>query len=366
MKSRKQTMNNEMLITLLQELIYARGPGGQEDEVRDICKRELKKYADNVWIDAAGNVVGHVRARSGRKNNTKDTSAIRVMAHMDENAMIVKRIEPNGALRVQNLGALHPGYIGQGPVDILADLKILPGVLSLGPSHSSPETRQVEETKTKAIEWSHLHVFTNQSAEELKKTGVHPGTRVVIAKERRKLFDMGDCVGGYFMDDRAPIAIVLAAAKLLRAGKARPPYDIYFVMTTEEEIGAKGALYASRVLPGDMTIAIEIGPIADEYGTQFREDPIVAYGDTSGVYTKSLADRLVKQARALGMTPQTAVWHGFGSDASISKAHGQSALAALICIPTQNTHGFEIIPRKGIAKCAELLAAFLQAPANKP
>ena len=33
--------NPDNLIPLLQELISARGPSGQEDEVRDICMREL-------------------------------------------------------------------------------------------------------------------------------------------------------------------------------------------------------------------------------------------------------------------------------------------------------------------------------------
>lgn len=34
-------IENKMLNLLLQELVYARGPCGQEDEVRVICKREL-------------------------------------------------------------------------------------------------------------------------------------------------------------------------------------------------------------------------------------------------------------------------------------------------------------------------------------
>ncbi len=47
---------------LLTELLNARGPGGQEDEVRAICLRELGSYCDDTHTDAAGNVVGVIRA----------------------------------------------------------------------------------------------------------------------------------------------------------------------------------------------------------------------------------------------------------------------------------------------------------------
>jgi len=113
-----------IIMTLLQELIYARGPCGQEDEVRVICERELRKFCDSVWFDEAGNVIGHMLARHQTKDNSGEVSSIRVMAHMDELGMIVKRVESNGTLRVNNLGGLKPGILGQGPVDqvtILAD-----------------------------------------------------------------------------------------------------------------------------------------------------------------------------------------------------------------------------------------------------
>lgn len=48
---------------LLTELLMARGPGGQEDEVRSICLRELRTVCDEVKVDKAGNVIGLIRPR---------------------------------------------------------------------------------------------------------------------------------------------------------------------------------------------------------------------------------------------------------------------------------------------------------------
>jgi len=356
-------VNTEELVSLLQELIYARGPVGQEDEVRVICEREMKKTCDEVWIDGAGNVIGLIRG--DKKNNDSEKAPIvRVMAHMDENAMMVKRVNSDGTLRVKNLGGIRAGVLGQTPVDILADSGILPGVLSIGPLHTSKETPGPHASRTEAIDWSDVYIFTRKSAEELDEAGVHAGTKVAIARERRMLFDIDDCIGGYYMDDRAAVVISLGAAALLKVSGKKPANDVYFVMTTQEEIGAIGASYAARKLPGKVTLAIDIGPVADEYKTELTPEPIIAYGDAVGVYSKSVSDRLLNLAKGLGMEPQTAVWESFGSDASISKRYGQSALSGLLCIATENTHGYEIIPREGLLTCAQLLAEYVKAPVD--
>jgi putative aminopeptidase FrvX len=350
-------------LDLLQELVYARGPCGQEDEVRSICTRELRRLADRVWTDEAGNVVGILRGRPSRRAAT--ASAIRIMAHMDELALIVKRIDPDGAIRVANIctvGGMRPGFFGQGPVEVLADSGIVPGVLSLGPQHTSPETAHMEATKTKPLEWPQFHVFTNKTAAELARLGVHAGTRVVLARERRKLFAMDGCLAGYFMDDRAAITALLLAAAQMRAARQALPQDVYLVMTSEEERGGVGAAYAARTLPGDITVAVEVGPVAAEYGTAFCDDPIIGYGDTRSLYSRSLADALRAHARRLGQHPQCAYRENLGTDASISKAYGQTGRAAMVSIPTHNTHGYEIIPPNGLRTCALLLAAFAGRP----
>ena len=100
---------DDRLVTLLQELVYARGPSGQEDEVRAVCERELQPLCDETWVDAAGNVIGLV------KGSSADGPAIRVMAHLDELALVVKRVNEDGTLRVNPLGGIYPANYGQGP-----------------------------------------------------------------------------------------------------------------------------------------------------------------------------------------------------------------------------------------------------------
>jgi putative aminopeptidase FrvX len=95
------------------------------------------------------------------------------------------------------------------------------------------------------------------------------------------------------------------------------------VATTSEEMGGIGATYASRALPGDLTVALDVGPAeAAENQVDLGGGPVVAYADDAVVYDRAVADALVDVGRELGLDPQTAVWQSSDSDASQSKASG--------------------------------------------
>src|SRR5580698_3318647 len=108
---------------LLQELLWAYGPCGQEDAVRDVCARELQPLVDDMWTDDAGNLIGYIGAAATtskstdhrhRTNSIAGGAATRVMAHMDELSMLVKRVESDGTLHMTQLGVMYPGNFGLG------------------------------------------------------------------------------------------------------------------------------------------------------------------------------------------------------------------------------------------------------------
>jgi putative aminopeptidase FrvX len=347
---------------LLQELLWAYGPCGQEDEVRDVCRRELEPCVDEMSIDAAGNLIGLIR---GTNDDGDSATAIRVMAHMDELSMLVKRVEPDGSLHLTPLGTMYPANFGLGPVSLLGDRRTLCGVLSLGSEHTTKESQRIWETKPdggdKSLDWPHVYVFTGQTPEELAAAGVRPGTRVCIERSKRTVVELGDFLGSYFMDDRAAVAALLQTARELRDDGQRPAVDLYLVFTTNEEVGGVGGSYASRTLPGELTLALEVGPTEAEYSTSVGGGPIIAYSDAQCVYDKDVADRLMSIATELGLSPQPAVLGAFESDASHAKASGLSPKAGLLCLPTLSTHGYEVIARDAIPAMTKVLAAFIRA-----
>lgn len=110
-----------------------------------------------MWTDDAGNLIGYVAANASAKNtgapdHRQRTQAIpgtatRVMAHMDELSMIVKRVESDGTLHLTQLGTMYPGNFGLGPVAVLGDNETLTAVLALGSEHTTQESSRIWETK---------------------------------------------------------------------------------------------------------------------------------------------------------------------------------------------------------------------------
>ena len=351
-------MKTEALLT---ELLNARGPGGQEDEVRDICLRELSRFCEEAHIDPAGNVVGVIRG--GRACSPEP--AIRVMAHLDEIAMIVRNVLENGTLEVLALGGSQPISFGVCPVDILGDEHILPGVLSYGSMHNSGRTSNGRDVLAGNVQWKDVYIVTRKSKSELQELGVRPGTRVVLSQHWRKPFKVHDCIAAHFLDDRAPLSAVILCAKLLSERREKLQQDVWFVLTTLEEESNAGAMYAASRLPGDTTIAVEVGPVLEEYGTELSANPIINTGDQKGYYSRTVVQGLIAAGRKAGYEPQAALLVDFASDASAVLSAGIDARAGCIAIPTENTHGFEMVHVEGITACAETLFEFLTGSQDK-
>lgn len=338
---------------LLDELLLARGPGGQENEVRAVCHAELLKYCDRIWTDAAGNLIGLTSGAEERG------PAVKIMAHLDEIAMIVKRIEDDGTLRVVALGGANPVNFGVCPVDILAEGAALPGVLSFGSMHITSESSQGKDVQTGAVQWKDVHIVTRLSLEQLQEAGVRPGTRVVLSRHWRQPWRVGDAIAAHFLDDRAPLAACIEAAALLAVRKAELAFDVYWVFTTIEEESNSGAMFAARSLPGDVVIALEVAPVMPEYATRLAVDPIISTGDQKAYYTRAVAEQLHRAGVRCGYQPQYALLLDFASDASAVLASGVCPQSGCLAIPTENTHGYELILADGIAACARTLVQYL-------
>ncbi|WP_238938661.1 M42 family peptidase [Pseudomonas typographi] len=340
-------------------MLCAQGLGSEEGSVRQLCQGYLGKWCDDVWADQAGNLVGVLRAPA-TGGATQRPEAILVMAHLDEVAMSVKRVEADGTLKVIALGGVNPVNFGMCPVDILGAQATLPGVLSFGTMHATAESPQGADVQRGDVTWGDVHMVTRRSAPELKAAGVRPGTRVVLSRHWRKPIELADALAAHFMDDRAPLLATLRAAEALAGERGALRQDVYFAFSTREEESNAGALFAARHLPCSTAIAIEVGPVAAEYGTRLEVNPIIVAADEKGPYSRSVTDALIGAGERSGYTPQVALLVDFASDASAILASGVIGRAGCLAIPTENTHGFEIVLRDGISACAQVLATYLR------
>jgi len=348
--------DHELDRDLLQELLSAYGPCGQEDAVRDLCRRELEPLVDATWVDPAGNLVALIRGG--------DAPSVRVMAHMDELSMLVKRVESDGSLHVTQLGTMYPGNFGLGPVAVLGDEEMLCGVLTLGSEHTTKRANgSGRPSPTRAIgRWTGPTSMFSPAAppRNLAARASVPAPASACTAASGHWWSSATTSAATSWTTCAAITALVQAARRLSQRDGRPAGDVYFAFTTNEEIGGVGGSYASRTLPGDLTLAVEVGPTEPEYNTTCSGGPIIAYSDARCVYDKDVADALMAIATQRGLSPQAAVLGAFESDASHSKASGLSPRAGLLCLPTLSTHGYEVITRDAVAAVTDVLTGFLR------
>jgi putative aminopeptidase FrvX len=244
-------------------------------------------------------------------------------------------------------------------VQVLASKGLIDGVLSVGCGHTTSETTAVQQARTGALDWNSMRVETKMTKKDLQKTGVGPGTRVVIHRSRKSPLIFRGFIGGHALDDKVGVAILLACAQELKRHKQRLPGPVYFAATAEEEVGAAAGGFLAKKLGIETLVAIETGPAEKEYDVVNDGRPIVWYKDAGYLYHKGLCDRLCAIADKLGIGAQRAAYSSAGTDASYAHRSGLLARCACLAFPTQNTHGFEIANISGIINTARVLVEYL-------
>jgi putative aminopeptidase FrvX len=339
------------LYAMMAELTRLQAPVGAEDAVRAWVLANLPTHLQPE-VDDIGNVVV-------RLPGPGEGPLLTLAAHMDEIGMLVKRIEPSGRVRVHPAGGLPVWVWGEGPVTIRGRHAEIPGVLSFGAAHVSPESPHHLLIKEQApVRWQDAWIETCRTPEDLLAAGIGPGARVVQPPHRTQITRLGvddNFVAAHGLDDKAGIAVLTQVAH--RLPEARRPVDLLFSVR-EEVLGAGVLRYARRSQPAQI-VALEIMPVAAEYGLALDSRPVLTRADFTGPLSDRLATELHQAAAGAGIPLQDMIWASGGSDASKLVQMGLAAEAACLGWPTQNTHGYEIISLHALRSSADLLLAWL-------
>lgn len=336
-------------LALLQELVSAPGPPGQEGAVREILAEHIAAMDRDAKVDAKGNLSVDLGGGVPPK--------VVVTAHMDEIAMIVRAVDVDGHLMVGPMGGLYPWKLGEGPVLVMGSGRHIPGVLSLGSIHTDDPESTVAAAGSEAISWDMATVATGLSEGEIADCGVRPGTRVVVHPSRRQLTVLGDLVSGYFLDDRADLVSWLLALKALK-GKTLP---VLFAATASEEVGGEGAQYLLHKIQPDVCIALELGPNVPDAPVEINDQPTVWATDSYATMAADDGELVDKVGQKLGLALQFQALSRGGSDASCSAGRGLCARPITLGLPMENSHGYEIIHPGSMENLAKLTASLVKA-----
>lgn len=223
---------------ILTEAAAKVGPSGQEMEVAEYFAEQFRPFVDEVTVDSMFNVIAHKKG-TGPK--------VALFAHMDEIGLMVVAIEEDGSLRLGNVGGVDPRILPACRVWVHGKEKLF-GTIGALPPHLMNAADQ-----KKNYNREDLYVDVGLPVEKVREL-VRVGDIVTFNVPSTLLLN------GQFaaktMDDRACVTMLVETAERLR--KLQCDADVYFVGSTQEEVGSRGAKTAAYALDPDLAIAIDV------------------------------------------------------------------------------------------------------------
>lgn len=339
-------------LDLLHQLADTAGPSGFEEPIRSVMVSAMRPYADSLRFDGMGSILA-----------TQGSSGPRVMvdAHMDELGGVIRRITPNGLLTMQMLG----GWLDQALVD---QRWIVIG--SKGPVHAVTGIRDIHvvptEERTRVYPRDSLYLDVGaKTAEEVRQLGLSPGDPVVPDAPFLVLNGTNNYLGKAW-DDRVGCAVIVEVMRRL-AGQPHPNQIVYAI-TTQEEIGLRGAHSAADVAKPDLGLALEAGITGDVFPGKPEETqaklgagPGIFLYNSSQLPNRRLVAFVKAAAERLQIPLQLDLVQGYGDDsAEIQKSNGGVPTICLV-VPVRYTHSHNgIMNRRDFDQMVDLMVALLQ------
>lgn len=328
-----------MNIDLVRQLVEAYGPSGFEDGVRDLIRPIVEAHADEVSVDAMGNL-------TALKRGDGDGLKVMIAAHMDEIGLMVTHVTEKGFLRFTNIGGIYPQTLAGNRV------RFADGTLGVINSDRRDSRNQLH-----GLEKHYIDV--GATSREDCPVGVGDA-----ASFHRPLEVQGDFLTAKGMDDR--IGCVVAIETLQRL--ERTPHDVYFVFSVQEEVGTRGAIAAANGIQPDVGIALDVTmtgdtPEAATMAVSLREGPAIKVKD-SGMIAHTGVVRLMRHRAEEAEIPyQLEVLDGGSTDARSMQIAGPGSAAGVISIPTRYVHTVsEVVDAGDVENCIRLLVEVLANP----
>lgn len=336
---------------LIGPLCDAVGPSGFEDEVADLLRKELADCDVELSDDVMGNLIAY------KKGNKK--GSVLIAAHMDEIGLIIRHIDSKGFLWVETLGGIAPQQFFGKHVIIKTETGHVDGIVqSLHPGRPDRCSEMPKSAQEFYIE------VGAESREEVYEMGIEEGNSVSICYP--VIFLGKHRVGAKALDDRALVFILLEVLKLLKDDADVP--DIYGLFSTQEEVGARGAIAAATRLKPDVALALDMSLAVDIPGvSESRYINELGRGTSIKVMDKLsagvggiLANRdLVREMKQIAKTHdipyQIEAYAAGATDASFMQTLNGGIKSGGIQIPMRYVHSYEVCDIRDVVDSVELL-----------
>ncbi len=312
----------------LKSLCQAVAVSGEEREVRKIVQDELKDHADEIKVDALGNVLATRKGRGGRR--------MRVMldAHMDEVGFMLVAEDGEGLYEFRVIGGIDARSLAGKQVVVGKDRT--PGVIGAKPIHLA---KRDELRSPIAVDSLRIDLGPGGKAK--------PGDRGTFAPNFRRV---GPSLMSKSLDDRIGVALLIELVK-----SAPSNIDVMAAFTVQEELGMRGARVAAHAFEPDVAIVLDATPANDLpmqyegentfYNTKLGQGPAIYLINASTIDDPRLVRFVAQTAEKAGIPYQFRQPGGGGTNAGAIQRSTSGVPVVSVSVPHRYTHSAVSISR---------------------
>lgn len=342
----KIALDQDYLLAVMEEFINTPSPVSYYEEINPLLERCAQDLGCQITYDRKR--TGYLKIPGKNREKT-----ICIGAHLDTLGLIVRRIDPDGMIRVRNLGGINFNNLeGESVTLHTRDGRRYTG-LAACQSHS---VHVFDDARTLTRDESTMRIILDEEVstrEEVRALGIEHGD--IISIDPRFTVTGNGFIKSRFIDNKACAACIFAVLKYMKEQGLHPACDTWFVFPHYEEVGHGGAYVPEEV---SEYIAMDIAVIGPDH-TGSEKTVSICVKDNFSPYDRELTNRLVTCARKTGIDYTEDVFYHYGTDASCAVRAGNNLVAAAFGMGTFSSHGMERTHIRGVEQTAQLLAAFI-------
>jgi putative aminopeptidase FrvX len=328
--------------SLIQKLVEVPGPSGYEAQIRSVVRAEIEKHADELQVDTLGNLI----ARKGKGG--ADGIKIMLAAHIDEIGVMVTQVDENGFVRFTTLGGVRPHNCVSGRVRFLNGVC---GVIYMEPLDDA--------TKVPTIEQLYIDIGLSDHKDAPVKVGD-------VAVFERPFLDLGNRLVAKSMDDRVGVAVLVETLRQVK----NTPHQLYFVFSTQEEVGVRGATTAAYGIDPDLGLSVDVTGTGDtprrtkvRMEVSLGKGPAIKVRDGGMLADRRVVDWMVRGAEKLGLPYQLEILESGSTDARAMQLTRAGIPAGCLSIPARYIHSpSEMVDFNDVQQAVQLLVELVSHP----
>ena len=246
-------MEKAQEIQMLKDFSDANATSGFETEFVKLFTDTVKDYAD-LEVDGMLNVY------AAKKQNMGQRPVIQLDAHSDAVGLLTQAVRPNGLLKFVTLGGWNNVVLPSMKVKVRnKDGEYIPGVVALKPPHfmTAAERKAVPQVADLSID-----VGSSSREETIKDYKIDTGCPIFVDVK----CEYNDKTGLFFgkdFDDRFGAAAMADVLENLKDEETN--FDVVAALSSQEEVGLRGAYVTARKVKPDVCLVLESCPADDTF-----------------------------------------------------------------------------------------------------